>query len=127
VADPPRLSFANHVERLVASKRSPRGVERAKALLSLHPPFNRAMILLQDVVQILDWSVPARAAQRPLSLLKIHLKRNLSKGEKLILNLHERANRAALCRTNVQSVIEIEQARIVRSSAEESSSRPTDW
>jgi len=39
------------------------GVERAKALLGLHSSFDCAMILLQDVVQILDRSMAAAPAQ----------------------------------------------------------------
>src|ERR1700720_4447375 len=43
--------------------RSPCCSELAKALLGLHSSFNRSMILLQDVVQILDRSMAATAAQ----------------------------------------------------------------
>ena len=53
-ADPPRLPLANHVYHLVSCKHSPRGGERAKALLGLHAPSDRAVVLLQDVVQVLD-------------------------------------------------------------------------
>src|ERR1019366_8814298 len=63
VADPPRLALPDHVHRLVALNRSPGGLEFAKALLGLHPSFDRSMILLQDVVQVLDRSMSAAAAQ----------------------------------------------------------------
>src|SRR5215471_12878764 len=63
VADPPRLPLADHVQRLVSRNRSLSGAELAKALLGLDAAFDRAMILLQDVVQILNWSMAAAAAQ----------------------------------------------------------------
>src|ERR1019366_7247563 len=63
VADPLRLPLPYHVHRLVSRNRSPSCSELAKALLGLHSPFDRSMILLQDVVQILDRSMPAAAAQ----------------------------------------------------------------
>ena len=63
VADPARLPLADHVHRLVSLYRSPSCVELAKALLGLHSSFDRSMILLQDVVQILDRSMAAAAAQ----------------------------------------------------------------
>jgi hypothetical protein len=43
--------------------RSARRVEFAKALLGFHPSFDRSMILLQDVVQVLDRPMSAAAAQ----------------------------------------------------------------
>src|SRR5208337_2452591 len=55
--------LADHVQRLVSLNRSPGRLELAKALLGLHASFDRAMILLQDVVQILDWPMAAAAAQ----------------------------------------------------------------
>ena len=63
VADPPRLPLADHVHRLVSRNRSPSCVELAKALLGFHASFDRSMILLQDVVQILDRSMPAAPVQ----------------------------------------------------------------
>jgi hypothetical protein len=63
VADPPRLSLVNHVHRLV-THRSPRGVQSAKILLGLHAAFDRTMVLLEDVVQILDWSMAAAGNAR---------------------------------------------------------------
>src|ERR1700693_5554528 len=63
VADPPRLPLPDHVHRLVSLNRSPGRLELAKALLGLHSSFDRSMILLQDIVQILDRPMSAAAAQ----------------------------------------------------------------
>src|ERR1700682_2833136 len=63
VADPARLPLPDHVDRLVSLDRSLRCSEFAKALLGLYSSFDRSMILLQDVVQILDRSMAAAAAQ----------------------------------------------------------------
>src|SRR5215471_18999705 len=62
-ADPPHLPLADHVQRLVSRNRSLSCTELAKALLGLHAAFDRAMILLQDVVQILNRSMAAAVAQ----------------------------------------------------------------
>ena len=63
VADPPRLPFPEHVQRLIALDRPLRCLDLAKVLLGLDAAFDRAMILLQAVVQILDRSMAAAAAQ----------------------------------------------------------------
>src|ERR1019366_3558929 len=63
VADPPRLPLADHVHCLVSLNRSPGYLELTKALLGLHSSFDRSMILLQDVVQVLDRPMSAAAAQ----------------------------------------------------------------
>ena len=62
-AHPPRLPLPDHVHGLVALDRSPRRVEGTKALLGLHASFDRSMILLHDVVQVLDRPVAATASQ----------------------------------------------------------------
>ena len=62
-AHPPRLTLPDHVHGLISLDRSPRCVEFTKALLGLHASFDRPMILLQDVVQVLDRSVAATAAE----------------------------------------------------------------
>jgi len=62
-ADPPRLPLADHMYSLVSGNRSPCCVELTKVLLGLHAAFDRAMILLQDVIQILDRSMVAAAPQ----------------------------------------------------------------
>ena len=63
VADPPHLPLPDHVHRFVSLDRSPGRLELAKALLGLHSSFDSSMILLQDVVQVLDRSMSAAAAQ----------------------------------------------------------------
>ena len=65
-ADPPRLSLADHVDGLVSRNHSLGCLERAKALFGLHPSFDGAMILLEDVVQVLDRSMAAAPAQGSL-------------------------------------------------------------
>ena len=62
-ADPARLPFSDHVHRLISLNRSPRCSELAKALLGLYSSFDGSMVLFQDVVQILDRSMSAAAAQ----------------------------------------------------------------
>jgi hypothetical protein len=65
VADPPRLPLADHVHRLLSCNPSPRCSELAKALLGLHASFDRAMNLLQEVVQIWDRSMSAAPEHIP--------------------------------------------------------------
>src|ERR1019366_7212321 len=66
VADPPCLPLPDHVHRLGSLDRSPGRLELTKALLGLHSSFDRSMILLQDVVQVLPRSMAAAAAQSSL-------------------------------------------------------------
>jgi hypothetical protein len=51
---PPDLALPNLVHHLVALNRPPRTTELAKALLGTDPFLDGAMILLQNVVQILN-------------------------------------------------------------------------
>ena len=67
-AQPSHLTLPNYVHRLIALNRSSRSLELTKPLLSVHSSFDRAMVLLDDVVQILDGSVAAPAAERPFLL-----------------------------------------------------------
>src|SRR5580700_7668995 len=69
-ADPPRLPLPDHVHRLVSRDRSLSCSELAKVLLGLHSSFDRSMILLQDVVQILHRSMAAAAAQGSFRFLR---------------------------------------------------------
>ena len=62
-AHPPRLPLPDHVNCLISLDRSPCRVKFTKALLGLHASFDRAMILLQDVVQVLNRPVAATASQ----------------------------------------------------------------
>jgi hypothetical protein len=61
--DPACLPLANHGHRLVARDRPLGGVERTKASLGLHRSLNRAMVLFEDIVQILDRSMVAAAVR----------------------------------------------------------------
>jgi hypothetical protein len=67
-AQPPHLALPNYVHRLIALNRSSRSLEFAKPLLGVHSPFDRTMVLLDNVVQILDGSVAAPAAEDPFLL-----------------------------------------------------------
>jgi hypothetical protein len=51
-AHPPHLALPNYVHRFMALNRSSRSLEFAESLLGLHSPFDRAMVLLDDVVQL---------------------------------------------------------------------------
>ena len=46
--DPPGLPFSDHVHRLITSDRAPGTSESAEPLLGIDPPFDRAMILLDE-------------------------------------------------------------------------------
>jgi hypothetical protein len=48
----PRLAFADHMDRLVASDGAPSSPKRSEILTRVDPSLNRAMILFQDVIQI---------------------------------------------------------------------------
>jgi hypothetical protein len=56
------------MHRLVALNRSPSRVEVPEALLGLYPPFDRSMILLKNVIQVLDRSMATSRAQHPFLL-----------------------------------------------------------
>ena len=62
-AHPPRLPLPNHVHCLVSLDCPPRRVKLAKPLFGLYPSFDRSMVLLQDIVQVLDRPMAAAAAQ----------------------------------------------------------------
>ena len=59
---PPNLTLANHVYRLIPLNRSPGGVKFPEALLGVDPTFDGAMILFNDVIQVLDRSVATSVA-----------------------------------------------------------------
>jgi hypothetical protein len=67
-AHPLHLALPNYIYRLITLNRSARSLEFAEPLLGVHSPFDRSMILLDDVVEILDRSVAAPAAERPFLL-----------------------------------------------------------
>ena len=62
-AHPPRLPLPNHVHGLVSLDCPPRRVKLAKPLFGLYPSFDRSMVLLQDIVQVLDRPMAAATAQ----------------------------------------------------------------
>jgi hypothetical protein len=59
---PPNLPLPHHVHRLITLNGSLRRLEFSKPLLGVHPAFDRAVILLQDIVQVLYRSVSTTAA-----------------------------------------------------------------
>jgi hypothetical protein len=65
---PPNLPLPNHVHRLIALNGSPGRVKFPEALLGVDPAFDRPMVLFDDVVQVLDRSMAAWAAQCPFLL-----------------------------------------------------------
>src|SRR5438309_5708548 len=66
--DTPNLSFPDHIHRLISLDRSTGCVEFSETLLGVDPAFDEAMILLDDIVQVLDGSMPTKAAKRPFLL-----------------------------------------------------------
>src|ERR1700693_1466600 len=67
-AHPPNLSLPQHVHRLITLNRSLRRLEFSEPLLGVHAPFDRSVVLLENVVQVLYGSVPATAAKCPFLL-----------------------------------------------------------
>src|ERR1700680_644829 len=62
-AHPPNLPLPHHVDRLITLNGSLRRLEFSEPLLGVHPAFDRSVVLLQDIVQVLHRSVPATAAK----------------------------------------------------------------
>ena len=67
-AYPPSLPLTDHVHGFVALNRSPCRLEFSKALLGVDAAFDRSVILLQDIVQVLHRSMPTTAAEDPILL-----------------------------------------------------------
>jgi hypothetical protein len=59
------LPFPDHVHRLIALNGSPGRVKFPEALLGMDPAFDRTMVLLDDVIQVLDGAMPTPAAKQP--------------------------------------------------------------
>src|SRR5580704_8009316 len=57
-AHPSHLSLPHHVDRFITLNRSSRGLELSESLLGVHSSFDGAMVLLDNVVQVLHRSVP---------------------------------------------------------------------
>src|SRR5712691_1446361 len=62
-AHPPNLPLPHHVHRFITLNRSLRRLELSEPLLGVHPAFDRSVVLLENVVQVLHRSVPATAAK----------------------------------------------------------------
>ena len=62
------MPLADYVYRLVALNRSPGGVEFAKTLLGIDPVFDSAMILFEDVIQVLHRAMTTSVAERTFLL-----------------------------------------------------------
>ena len=67
-AHPSNLSLPHHVDRFITLNRSPRRLELAESLLGVHSSFDGAVVLLDDVVQVLHGPVPAATAESPFLL-----------------------------------------------------------
>ena len=67
-AHPSNLPLAQHVDRFISRNRSSRRLELSKSLLGIHSSFDGAVVLLDDVVQILHWPVTAAMAESPFLL-----------------------------------------------------------
>jgi len=65
---PPNLPLPQYVNRLITLNDSPRLLEFSEPLLGVHPAFDRSVVLLQNVVQVLYGSMPATAAEYPFLL-----------------------------------------------------------
>src|SRR5260370_221883 len=65
---PPNLPLPHHVHRLITLNGSLRRLEFSEALLGVYPAFDRSVVLLENVVQVLHRSVPATAAKCPFLL-----------------------------------------------------------
>ena len=65
---PPSLPLPDHVYSLVTLNGSPSRLEFSKALPGVHSPFDRAVILLQDIIQVLHGSVPTTGARNSFLL-----------------------------------------------------------
>ena len=65
---PPNLPLPYHIDGFVTLNRSPCRLEFSKALLGVHAPFDRSMVLFEDIVKVLHRSVPTTATQGPFLL-----------------------------------------------------------
>jgi lysophospholipase L1-like esterase len=62
------LPLPDHLHRFVALNRSPSRLEFSETLLGIHTTFDGAMILFENVVQVLHRSVSTAVAQRSFLL-----------------------------------------------------------
>jgi len=68
-AHPSNLPLAQHVDRFITLNCSVRRMELSESLLSIHSSFDGAVVLLEDVVQVLHGSVLAATAESPSFLI----------------------------------------------------------
>ena len=54
---PARLAFADHMDRLVAGDGAPSSPKRSEMLTRVDPSLDRAVVLFQDVIEVLHRSV----------------------------------------------------------------------
>lgn len=54
---PADLPLTDHVHWLIAIDRPTRRAKHAESLLCVHPLFDRSVVLFDDVVQVLNWSM----------------------------------------------------------------------
>ena len=67
-AHPSNLSPPHHVDHFLTLNRSSRGLELSESLLGVHSSFDGAMVLLNNVVQVLHGSVPTATAESSFPL-----------------------------------------------------------
>jgi hypothetical protein len=67
-AHPPNLPLPHHVHRLITLNRSLRSRKLPKSLLGIYPPFDRSVVLFENVVQVLHGSGTTAAAKGPFLL-----------------------------------------------------------
>jgi hypothetical protein len=58
-----RLTFADHMNRFIAGDRAPSSPEGAEMLTGVDPPLDGAVVLLEHVIQIRHWPMPAILGQ----------------------------------------------------------------
>ena len=68
-AHPSSLSLPHHVDRFITLNRSSRGLELSESLLGVHLSFDGAMVLLDNVVQVLHGSVPTAMSESSFFLV----------------------------------------------------------
>ena len=68
-AHPSNLSLPHHVDHFIALNRSSRGLEFSESLLGVHSSLDGAMVLLDNIVQVLhgSWAGPFGPGRRPRS------------------------------------------------------------
>src|SRR5271165_6330316 len=60
---PAGLAFADHMNRFIAGDRAPSSPKRSEMLTGVDPPLDGAVVLLEHVVQIWHWPMPAILGQ----------------------------------------------------------------